>query len=420
MIKTRFISFVLLVSTCFLNTETVAQTYDKFGFNIVETKRKYIHYPFELKANLILIKIVIDNSDSLNFVLDTGVRGTILLDTTINDQINTSYSRPIKIRGLGPNDVYEAMVSTGHTIHFGNIKGNFQNIVILQEDLINLSDFIGVKIHGIIGSDIFKRFNIKINYYQKRLTFSEPENYKHKKWKGEKVDLYFEKSKPYIKSASILLNDQIFDSLNLVVDTGGSHALLLNQEAIPPALIASKLVDGNLGRGLSGKLSGKLGRVSKFNFAGRKFKKVITAYPENMEIGTEEERFAAFRQGSVGGEILKRFIITFNYQQEIMVLKPISSEIKRPFTSDMSGIDLKHDSETKEFEVVSIVPNSAAEQGGLLPGDTILFVNKIPASTLSLSEIYQEFRKKNGYPIFMIIRRDNELETINFNLVEII
>lgn len=420
MMKINLISFVLLVSTFFLNTQSAAQNYEKFGFNIVDTKKRSIHYPFELKANLVLIKVVIDQSDSLNFVLDTGVRGIILLDTTINDQINISYSRPIKIRGLGPNDVYEAMVSTGHTIQFGKIRGNFQNIVILQDDLINFSDFIGAKIHGIIGSDIFNRFNIKINYYQKRLTFSNPENYQYKKRKGEIIDLHFEKNKPYIKSASILLNNQEFDSLNLVVDTGGSHALLLNREAIPEGLIPTKLVEGNLGRGLSGKLSGKLGRINTFNFAGRAFKQVITAYPENIEIGTEEERYAAFRQGSIGGEILKRFIVTFNYQQEIMVLKPIFSELKKPFTSDMSGIDLKLNSETKDFEIVSIVPNSAADHGGLLPGDIILFVNKIPTSTLSLSEIYQELRKKNGYPIFMIIRRNNGLEMINFKLIEII
>lgn len=181
------------------------------------------------------------------------------------------------------------------------------------------------------------------------------------------------------------------------------------------------MVDGNLGRGLSGKIDGKIGRVSKFNFASHDFKEVVTSFPDTIVLGTKEERFSIFRQGSIGGEILKRFVVTLNYHQKLMVLKPIKSVIKKPFESDMSGIDLRAMGEDhNDFEVAHVIPNSAASLAGVIPGDRIIMFNKKLARHISINEFYQELSKREGYSIDLVILRGNRLEEVNFKLKRLI
>lgn len=416
--KSFVISFCLIV--CFL-FRSEAQQSVPFGFHPIKKNRTHVVCPFELRTNLIIIKVLIDKSDTLNFVLDTGVQGIIILDTNLKHSINTKIGRPITIRGLGNQEAHEAFVSIGHTIRLGGIIGYFQNIILLEEDLLNLSEYIGLTVHGIIGSELLSRFNVKIDYEARHITFSNPEKYKYKKRKGEYIPLYFEKTKPYIAINSLEVNGQKDLNLNLLIDTGGAHALMLNRESISPKLIPSKMVDGNLGRGLSGKIDGKIGRVSKFKFASHDFKEVVTSFPDTIVLGTKEERFSIFRQGSIGGEILKRFVVTLNYHQKLMVLKPIKSVIKKPFESDMSGIDLRAMGEDhNDFEVAHVIPNSAASLAGVIPGDRIIMFNKKLARHISINEFYQELSKREGYSIDLVILRGNRLEEVNFKLKRLI
>jgi hypothetical protein len=419
--KSWLISVCLTVSVLCLAFEAGAQKTVPFGFHPVKKTRGHVVCPFELRTNLIVVKVLVDKSDTLNFVIDSGVQGVIILDTTLKHSINTKIGRPITIRGLGNEEAHNAFVSIGHTIRFGDIIGYQQNIILLEEDLLNLSEYVGMPIHGIIGSDLFYRFNVKIDYEAQLITLSNPEKYKYKKRKGELLQIYFEKTKPFITLNTVEVNGQKEENLNLLIDTGGAHALMLNREYINPKLLPKKMVDGNLGRGLSGKIDGKMGRVSRLKFASHEFKDVVTTFPDTLFLGTKEERYSLFRQGSIGGEILKRFVVTLNYHQKIMVFKPVKSAIKKPFESDMSGIDLRALGENhNDFEVAHVIPNSAAFIAGILPGDRIIMFNKKLARHISINEFYKELSKKEGYPIDLVILRGNKLEEVNFRLKKMI
>lgn len=392
-----------------------------FGFNPVKKNRKRVVSPFELKANLIVMKVIVDDSDTLNFILDTGVQSIIILDSTLMYKLDTSIGREVTITGVGQEKPYKAYVSVGHTVKIGDIIGYNQNLIILQNDLLNLSEFVGMHIHGIIGSELFRRFNVFIDYPSHEIVFSDPKKYKYKKRKGEVIELHLENTKPYISINEISVGNHTENSLKLVIDTGGTHALLLNRLAIPKKLISPTLIDANLGRGLNGKIEGKMGKVKSFTFAGQKFKNVPVTYPDSLVYGDQIYTENIFRQGSIGGEILKRFLVNFNYEQRIMVLKPIKRFIKKPFKTDMSGMDIRVVGENfDEFEVAEVIPQSPAGEAGISPGDKIIVFNKRLARSYNINEIYELLCTKEGKTIEMVVLRGNSLEEVSFVLKKLI
>lgn len=419
--KYRRIILLLLLSWAGTTFECLAQKEKPFGFNPIRKKESYSFCPFELRANLIVVKTLIDKSDTLNFILDSGVQSIIVLDTTLRKRIRTNIGREIYISGIGEAPPFTAHVSLGHTVKFGGIVGYNQNLVLLQEDFLNLSEYLGIPIHGILGSDVFKRFNVIIDYQKGELTFSDPHKYRYRKSKGVAIPLHLERTKPYIMVNRLESNGKKIENLKLVIDTGGAHSLLLNQESLPPELIPEKLTDGHLGRGLNGNIEGKLGRIDLLRFGNQDFKNVIVTFPDSLVFDSKITQDYLLRNGSIGGEILKRFLVTLNYTQNLLVLKPVKKALHKPFESDMSGLDLRATgADFRTFEVSGVINNSVAHHAGVLPGDKIILFNKKMASSLTINDLYEMLSRKEGYPIEMVVWRNHGLKQISFRLKRII
>ncbi|MDP5122029.1 MAG: aspartyl protease family protein, partial [Spirosomaceae bacterium] len=123
---------------------------DKFGFHFKGKRQKYAKIPFELSSNLIVVKVAIDDSDTLNFILDTGVTSTIITDPEIANKLGLNYVRDVLVSGAGEGDAITASVSIGHTLRLSDdILANRQNIVVINDDILSLSEYLGIPIHGI-------------------------------------------------------------------------------------------------------------------------------------------------------------------------------------------------------------------------------------------------------------------------------
>ncbi len=413
----------LLLTLCWAGAtfECLAQKERPFGFNPIRKRENYTFCPFDLRANLIVVKTLIDNSDTLNFILDSGVQSIIILDTTIRQKIKTNVGREIYISGIGEAPPFTALVSLGHTVKFGGIVGYSQNLVLLQEDFLNLSDYLGLPIHGILGSDIFKRFSVTIDYQKGELTFSDPHKYRYRKRKGVAIPLHLERTKPYVMVNRLESNGSKVENLKLVIDTGGAHSLLLNQESLPPELIPEKLSDGHLGRGLNGNIEGKLGRIDLLRFGNQDFKNVIVTFPDSLVFDSKITQEYLLRNGSIGGEILKRFLVTLNYTQNLLVLKPVKKALHKPFESDMSGLDIRATGKDfRTFEVSGVINNSVAHHAGVLPGDKIIILNKKLANLMTINDLYEQLSRKEGHSIEMVVLREHSLMQISFRLKRII
>ena len=79
----------------------------KLGFQMTEGYKR-ISVPFSLHNNLVVIKVKLNDALPLSFILDTGVRTSILTDKTFTDLLNVNYSRKFVIPGAGGQKLVDA------------------------------------------------------------------------------------------------------------------------------------------------------------------------------------------------------------------------------------------------------------------------------------------------------------------------
>lgn len=377
-----------------------------FGFHLIQ-KRRSIRIPFTTHANLIIVPVRINDSDTLQFILDTGVSNTIITDSSIAKYVNTDYVRTIKLDGVGRDSTLEASVSVGNTLQVGYARIDQHNIVVLKEDILKLSELVGSPVHGIIGYDFFERFVVTVDFRHRQVLVQMPKYHKYSRSDGLKIPLEIINKKPYIDGITITEAGKSA-KVKLLLDTGAGHAMMLNTFSAGLPLPA-KTIEVQLGIGLAGKISGQLGRLDDVRIGNHDLKEVVTSFPDSASFGGKFDP-TSDRQGNIGGELLRRFRVTINYPQGYMTMKPDKKALKEPFEHDMSGMDLRAKGDNfNDYYIDRVVEDSPAERAGLLKDDKIMYINNAAAKMLNMTEIYKLLQRKEGKEINLIVSRNGGL-----------
>lgn len=391
-----------------------------FGFNLKHSLQKKTIIPFKVYSNLVVIKVVVNDKDTLNFILDTGVSSIFLTDPALGKKMKFKYVRKVQITGAGEEKALEANITIGHKVQIGDVVGNHQNLVVLSEDILRLSEFMGVPIHGIFGHDLFDNFVVTIDYATSQLTLTRPNKFKLKKKHGDRYPIVVTQNKPYTDSFFITAYNSEETPVRLVIDTGAGHALLLNESETKIPL-PDKVIRANLGRGLNGEIFGHIGRVSSLRMGEIELKDVLASFPDSLSFSMKFPASDNDRQGSIGCEFLRRFKVTFNYSEGYMALKPIKKKVKEGFEQDMSGLSIKATGKDyKEFIVTEVSDDSPAYYAGMQEGDQIIFLNNVNMKDLTISDIIRVLARKEGKQIEVFFRRNGEFEFASFELKRII
>ena len=124
--------------------------------------------------------------------------------------------------------------------------------------------------------------------------------------------------------------------------------------------------------------------------ASYELEKVIANFPDPNSYTDSIKIGNVFRNGAIGGELLSRFVVIFNFPEGKVYLKKNSS-FKKNFYYNLSGITLKaKGSQLNTFEVTEVRDQSPSQVGGILPGDFVLSLNGIEVKGIGLNSI-------NGY-----------------------
>ena len=361
--------------------------------------------PFKFIHNLVIVQLSINDSDPLNFILDSGVGPLIITDPALVDTLHTENSFLYRIRGRGIGPELEAFVINNIKVSAGKHASGNLTAILLKDDPFQLSFFLGLPIHGIIGSDFFSSFKVNINYTKKKVTFYALD--RSVKKRGDRVPIQIIAGKPYLK-IEIAMENGNKDSLLLLIDTGAGHAVSLDLTDENKKFQPEKTIPANLGIGLSGPISGVIGRLNKIGLGNFSFNNIITAFPhyEDSELRT----IMTMQSGSIGGELLKRFTLLLDYSRGELYLKKNRS-YKAPFEYDMSGIEIYilNDNGKNRFFINRIEKGSPAELVGLKVDDEILFINLKDVRQYSLNDIYGIFQNETKNDLIIQVLRGNEL-----------
>jgi len=380
---------------------------------VLTTKGQQFHFKgdknkdaisFTLVKNLIIVPLYINNKGPFNFILDTGVGPLIITDPTLIDSIGIKISRSIKISGLGKGNEIDAYVSNDIAAQLGKASINNIPTAILKKDIFGLSNYLGMKIYGLLGYYFFNSFVVEIKYTSKRLLFKNPSA--GGKIKGERIPIELIGNKPYI---NINIESPSYGEISIktLVDNGASHAISLERLNEKPFPVPSNAIKANLGVGMSGPIDGSIGRLTSLKIGSFKLKNVLASYPIYDDVAAKV--FLRDRNGNLGADVLSRFNIVFDYEDKSMYIRK-GSQFNRPFEHDMSGLEVyAQENKSLHYYVSRIEPGSPAEIAGVMVDDEIVSINFVPVANYKLNEINTLFKSADGKNIILTIYRNNEL-----------
>jgi len=314
--------------------------------------------------------------------------------------------------GLGEGEAYEAYVTPPLQIEIPGLKSYDVAAAILKTDHFNLSNFVGMPIHGLLGYEFFNNLAVKLDFSDSTITVYRPKDNRSFK-KGARIPLSIEDHKPYVQ-ALVSLPNGTQQQCKLVVDLGAGHPVSL-ENMIKKHGLPQKFISANLGVGLNGPISGFLSRIDEIDIGKFKMKGVITSFPNDYDAETMKY-LPVKRDGNLGVGILKRFTVVLDYHDNAMYLKP-NLTYSEPFEHDMSGMEYYAGGEGLKHIIVSRVESgSPADEVGIEKDDEIVSVNFKSLQKMSLEEVDALFKSKDERSLLLEVFHDHKYDKVIITL----
>lgn len=254
--------------------------------------------------DLIVLPVTINGNLQVNLILDTGTRNIVLFGKRFEKFLQFIPNRNILFSGMGDGKPVFGKLSINNQVELTSLIGERIALVVVP----NKNIFINTpKIDGIIGYDIFQRFEIEIDPRQKIISFRSPSGLLPSGY--TQIPMRIENTKPIIDS-EFFLERGINLNTNLMIDTGSQLSFLL--KTTNESLLRSSEAEV-LGFGMSGAIEGIKTMANTITLAGINFK--------NQATGIILSDWHDY--GSIGMGILKEYALIINYAGSYAGLKKL-------------------------------------------------------------------------------------------------
>jgi hypothetical protein len=340
--------------------------------------------PFELYFNEIYVRVRVNNSEPFWFVVDSGAGGWIV-DRAHATRLALHLEQETE-KGTGAGSgTYDVHYVKDVTFSLSDFNISVPLIGVI--DLSAHKSQIGREIEGLIGFDFFEKFIVEIDYENKLIRLFDPKAY-HYSGAGDSIPITVDQEarNPFL-TAEITVQGGAPQSRKLLIDTGSNDALddsFVAQSAGPKIEIV-----GGVGLGKEFKIN--IGRVSRLTLGAVSF--------DDVDAGTGGVAL-------VGGEILRRFTVIFDFAHSRMILEP-NQHISDTFLFDASGVTLRLVPESGDFSVHSVMLGSPASDAGLREGDLIQSIDGLSSQHLNLHQVQSIFLRV-GSEHHLTVQRDNQ------------
>jgi hypothetical protein len=262
-----------------------------------------------------------------------------------------------------------------------------------------------------IGYEFFDRFVTRIDYGKRTLTFID-KRYFDPKDAGTPVRIRFFHQFPEVLGS--------YDGIpgRFGIDTGARTTLTLTGpygRAHNIRAGVSKGIEAMVGWGVGG-----ASRSFVFKGGVLKLGGVTIAHPlTSVSTDTGGAQAADAFPNNVGGGILKRFVVTLDYDHSTLYLKPIDGPVADLDAFDRSGLWINSD--PAGFKVIDVTAHAPAEESGLKAGDVITAVDGKPASAMALSDLRMRLRDDPpGTVVSFAVKRGGGTKAVRVTLRDLI
>jgi hypothetical protein len=381
--------------------------------NLVARNKPVAVIPFEMVGKYVVVKVRINDSSPLRFILDSGVRRTIVTELFPEDNLSLVYDDQRQIQGLGQGLTLDAAESKSNKIVLNRkISISDKTIFVLKEDIFNLTRQTGTKINGLLGFDFFSDYITEIDYSKRKIKFYKRESFVPPSDFG-RMPMTIENQKMYIQ-LSILETVSERRAIKMFIDTGAELSAWFQTLTNKAIEIPEKSIQGRIGQGFSGEITGYFARVPQICIANFCVKDPVVAFPEPAAISEIIKN--SDRDGTIGSQLLSRFDLIIDVFSKNFYFKP-NRNFKKPFVYNIAGIEvLQTLIQLSYFEVVNVWNDSPAQKAGVKTGDIVLEINNVNIFKYSLSELRGYFEKPSKRPLQLLLSRDGKKILVKINM----
>lgn len=325
--------------------------------------------PFRLVRDHIHIQAEVDGKP-VKMLVDTG--GVNILLPAAVKRLGISSEGQLSARGVGEQS---AQVALGHAglLRLGGVV--FEKPLFYIIDFGMIPDVEGEDFDGVIGYELFQRFGVTIDYAARELILATREKF---------TAPAGAKAVPFTLAERIPLVEGRIDGrpARISVDTGSGAALDLHSPFVAKHELKKHYaprLEQISGWGVGGPMRSWPVRLGELELGGF----VLPAVAATLYTGDKGAFASPTVDANLGGRVLGRFTVAFDYAAKIMYLAPNASYAE-PFRSDRSGLMLLRDgSALKIFDVPAQGP---AAEAGLKSGDRVTAIGGEPVAARSLSD----------------------------------
>ena len=366
--------------------------------------------PLRTVIDHIILPVSINGSEPLPMILDTGMPmpGLLLFETDPVKALALEFgSVEAQVGGAGGRGEHiAARMAGGVRLGIGAVTIDDVSVIVVPP-----IRHTSMPHAGVIGAAVFRNFTVRVDYDAGAVVLTRPGHFTPEAGMTA-VPLELRGNVPYIRAA-VAMRDGRNVPVNLVLDLGATHAVSLNVGSHQDMDLPDGAVASRIGRGMSGELTGHVGRVEAFLLGGHRLENVVATFP-----GADHEhpRGMDGRDGNLGMGILNRFNLTIDYAGSMLYLER-NGDFSAPFEWDMSGLTLDFDEAGPT--VAAILPGSPAAAAGLKEGDVLIAVDGEPVTSDAGIRLRELFRRP-GAEVALEIRRGADAESVRFRLRRLI
>lgn len=357
--------------------------------------------PFELVAGKVFVPVVVNGSEPQWFALDTGSPMAVI-DRDLCKKLDLECTPGGQASGAGEMGAEMWMVR-GASMTMAGIPLP-EGVPVVAIDIDRLSPYSAHELKGLVGNDFLSSHVVRIDYQARHLTIFDPEGWTYD-GPGQVV--------PVTTAGYNFIRAQITPPggkpirATFMIDTGAGLTVSLNTHFVNRHHFLDghiPAIEASVGFGVGGEVTESVARFDLLRIGDLEVARPIVMLSQDqagaLAMGAMD--------GIIGGELLRRFTVTFDLLHRRMILEKNAS-FGEPLEFDMSGLTLRAAADGG-LEVFRIMPGSPAAGSGLAEGDVIEAIDGNAVAAKDRDAVRELF-KRDGQTRKLTIRRgDQHLE----------
>jgi hypothetical protein len=344
-------------------------------------------------AHLIVIPTSL-NGQSANFLLDTGAERSCL---------DSDFAARLGLEPAAEERILQVDAErTAGTLNIAELEVQslrLRNLPVLSVDLTSMSLAAGVRIDGILGSDLLRHVKVSIDFYPGSAKFETDAALPD----GASVVRLSPEHNLYSVAAKVQGLP-----VNFLLDTGASTSVIswpawfsITSDWKPRAVL-----DGFRSSGSSG--ASLLALIPSISFGRASVRNLPLRVQSETSTGILAKGNVA---GLMGTDLLQHFIVTLDLGNDRLFLK--ENPHYKPDPDRFSTIGIQFTKNEKGIvRIVAVWTPSPASAAGLKVGDRILKIDQLDAGSMSLDEFSRRIHGPAGKTVVLFVVSQNTKSSV--------